>query len=193
MPCGPGCRGRGGTRPGGAPSGLDDSKKLSPAERLVQATAVRAAALAVAWAFVGPRAIDASNIRRASLRAMFRASARARRLLRIRHPARAERLLLVVDGLDRVPGCDLPQMPLVAGDGTSRAVAAASVVAKVVRDGFMARLDGEYPAYGFARHKGYGTSDHLLAIEQWGPCAWHRLSFRPLTQFQLPFAPAPAI
>jgi ribonuclease HII len=166
-------------------AGLDDSKLLTAAQRGVQAAIVRARALAVGWAFVGPRAIEATDIRRASLLAMTRAAARARRVLARRAPADARRIVLVIDGTDVLPDCALDQRAVVGGDGKSRAVAAASIVAKVVRDGFMTRLDRDHPAYGFAQHKGYGTAEHRAALERYGPCAWHRFSFRPVAQLSL--------
>lgn len=161
--------------------GLDDSKKLSPEERLRQALAIRAAARGVGFAFVGPRAIDAGDIRRASLTAMRRAVGRA--LVRAAAPVGS--VVVLVDGLDPIPGYPGAQRAIVAGDATSHAIAAASVIAKTVRDRFMARLGDEYPAYGFARHKGYGTPEHLAALAAHGPCRWHRFSFQPVAQASL--------
>ena len=86
---------------------------------------------------------------------------------------------LLVDGF-AIRGCPLPQKRLVKGDRRSLSVAAASIVAKVTRDRIMRRLDTQYPGYGFARHKGYGTRDHLEAIRRLGPCPIHRRSFGPL-------------
>src|SRR5687768_8096417 len=118
--------------------GLDDSKRLNPEERQIQAEAVRARALAYAWCFVGPRMIDAVNIRQASLLAMRRAVARVQARL-LRRGLSPGPCLVLVDGEDTIPGVDLPQRSLIEGDGTSLAVAAASVIAKTVRDGFMTR------------------------------------------------------
>jgi len=109
------------------------------------------------------------NILQATLRAMARAVA---------HLSPAPDCLLV-DGL-HLPDTDLPADTLVGGDGLSAAVAAASVVAKVLRDRIMVVWDRHYPAYGFAAHKGYGASAHRAALECHGPCPLHRLTFRPL-------------
>jgi ribonuclease HII len=163
--------------------GLDDSKRLAPAERERQALRIRESALAFGFAFVGPRRIDTLNIRQASLLAMRRSLSRARVLLAGRLSGRGgETILALVDGLDSIPGVDLPQRTLIEGDGRSLAVAAASVIAKTVRDSFMVRLGAEFPAYGFERHKGYGTDEHLEAIERFGPCPWHRWTFAPVAQ-----------
>ncbi len=155
--------------------GLDDSKKLLPDERLRLAAEVRSQALAWAFSFVGPRRIEDLNIRRASLLAMRRAVLRATR--RFGAPG-----FVLVDGMETIPGLDLPQRALVRGDGTSLSVAAASVLAKTVRDRFMVRLAADYPEYGFERHKGYGTEEHLEALERFGPCNWHRFTFFPVAQ-----------
>lgn len=165
--------------------GVDDSKKLSRDQRTVQALAVRAVAIAIGVSFVGPRAIDRINIRGASLLAMRRAVLRARMRTRRRGEEAPESwtsMLVLVDGIDHVPGVDLPQQSVIGGDGTSLAIAAASIVAKTVRDNFMVRLAAEWPAYGFERHVGYGTEEHLDALDRHGPCRWHRYTFSPIAQ-----------
>jgi ribonuclease HII len=169
--------------------GLDDSKELCAAERCRLASEIRVQARAIGLSFVGPRHIDAVNIRRASLLAMRRAIRRAE--IRLRHAgfvaggSGGQACLVLVDGIDVVPGVDWPQRTLVSGDGRSLAVAAASVVAKTVRDGFMARLGAEFPHYGFERNMGYGTPEHLDALVTRGPCAWHRYSYAPVAQIGL--------
>ena len=85
-----------------------------------------------------------------------------------------------------MPGVACEQQAVVDGDARLLSVAAASIVAKVVRDRIMERLDTVWPAYGFARHKGYGTPDHLAAIERHGPCPLHRFSFAPVVVIKLP-------
>ncbi|MEZ4464556.1 MAG: ribonuclease HII [bacterium] len=85
---------------------------------------------------------------------------------------------MLVDGHLRLPGVTWPQWALVKGDGRSLHIAAASVIAKVTRDRFMLAQDALYPAYGFARHKGYGTLEHRAALQAHGPCPLHRQSFR---------------
>ena len=162
--------------PGGKWDGLNDSKQVSAETRDALYARVLAEARAFAWAVIGARSIDRLNIRRASLEAMRRAVAR----LRVT-PA-----LVLVDGNDGVPGLSLPQQAVVKGDARMLSIAAASVLAKVVRDRIMDRLDRVWPAYGFARHKGYGTPEHLEVIERLGPCALHRYSFRPVCAQELP-------
>ena len=83
---------------------------------------------------------------------------------------------LLVDAR-RVPGCDLPQEAIIKGDARCHAIAAASILAKTTRDALMHRYDDEFPGYGFADHKGYGTEVHRDAIRRLGPCAIHRRSF----------------
>jgi ribonuclease HII len=86
---------------------------------------------------------------------------------------------LVIDALS-LPQVDLPQRPIIDGDAISASIAAASIVAKVTRDRICAEFDARYPAYGFARNKGYGTRLHLDALLEEGPCEWHRRSFAPV-------------
>jgi ribonuclease HII len=101
--------------------------------------------------------------------------------------------LVLVDGLDLVPGIACPQHAVIDGDARMLSIAAASIVAKVVRDRIMERLDRVWPAYGFARHKGYGTPEHLERLGMLGPCKLHRFSFAPVRIQELPlFGPAPA-
>ena len=88
---------------------------------------------------------------------------------------------LLVDGF-LIRGCPLPQKPIVKGDRRSPSIAAASIIAKVTRDRIMDELDEQYPMYGFARHKGYATREHLDALSRLGPCPAHRRSFAPLAE-----------
>lgn len=162
--------------PGGCWDGMNDSKQISAETREALYARVLIEARAFAWAVVGPRAIDRLNIRRASLEAMRRAVARLG----------VTPSLVLVDGNTDVPGLPHPQQAVIGGDGRMLSIAAASVLAKVVRDRIMDRLDRVWPGYGFARHKGYGTPEHLEAIERLGPCALHRYSFRPVCVLELP-------
>lgn len=154
--------------------GLADSKRLSPARRraLAPVIAQGATAWAVAWAEAGE--VDGLNIHHASLLAM-------RRAVEALRPA-ADYLL--VDGRF---GLDLPlaQRALVKGDAICRSVAAASILAKVHRDRLMERWDREWPAYGFADHKGYPTARHQRALKTHGPCPLHRRSYAPVAQLEL--------
>ena len=81
---------------------------------------------------------------------------------------------------------DIPEGAVVDGDATCLSIAAASILAKVVRDRIMTRLDRVWPVYGFARHKGYGSADHMAAIREHGPCPAHRMSFAPMSTLELP-------
>ena len=161
---------------GGRWDGLDDSKRLDPETRETLFARVVKEARAFSWAVVGPRAIDRDNIRRASLAAMARAVSRLCVL-----PD-----LILVDGRDAIPGLACEQRAVVDGDARLLSVAAASVLAKVVRDRIMRCLDRVWPEYGFARHKGYGTPEHLAVLERKGPCPIHRYSFEPVCVQELP-------
>lgn len=156
--------------------GIDDSKQLDAKTREELYARVLSESRAFGWSVVGVRAIDFMNIRRASLEAMRRAVARL---------ALAPDLVLV-DGRDCIPALRCRQQAVVSGDATMLSIAAASVLAKVVRDRIMERLDRVWPAYGFARHKGYATPEHLAALERVGPCPLHRYSFSPVSVQELP-------
>jgi ribonuclease HII len=163
--------------PGGSWVGLNDSKVVPPEVRSALYARVLVEARAFAWAVIGSRTIDAMNIRRASLEAMRRA---------VRRLGVAPDVILV-DGLDTVPGVACAQHALVDGDARMLSIAAASVVAKVVRDRIMERLDAVWPRYGFCRHKGYSTPEHLEALRVHGPCRIHRFSYVPVRVQELPF------
>jgi ribonuclease HII len=164
--------------PGRKWEGLDDSKKLAPDTREEIFARVLNEARAFSWSVLGPRAIDRFNILRASLEAMRRAVGRLRVV-----PD-----LVLVDGHLLVPGIACEQRAIVDGDARLLSIAAASVVAKVVRDRIMCRLDRVWPKYGFIRHKGYATREHLEAIACHGPCPLHRYSFTPVVELELPLA-----
>lgn len=155
-------------------AGLDDSKKLSAARRESLAKAIQSDALAYAVAWADRAEIDARNILNATLLAMRRS------ILGL--PVRPTRVL--VDG-NRLPDLcfqhgTIAGEAIVGGDARVAAISAASILAKVCRDSMMLRLDARFPSYGFARHKGYGTAEHRLCIQQLGPCDAHRRSFRPV-------------
>ncbi|MBI4498984.1 MAG: ribonuclease HII [Chloroflexi bacterium] len=148
-----------------------DSKQLTPRQRAVLAERIQAEALAVGVGILESEAIDAVGIRVASLQAMGLALARLR-------PAPD---FALVDGRDRLD-LELPHTPVVRGDARCVSVAAASIVAKVTRDRIMEDLDGRYPDWGFARHKGYPTAEHLALLATRGPTPVHRRSFLPVRE-----------
>ncbi len=165
--------------PGRPIEGLADSKVLCESARDELAALIKARALAWAVASASVREIDCINILRASLLAMRRAVERLG----------MEPGEVCVDGLytlDIAFKCTA----IVKGDSRVPAISAASILAKTARDAEMTCLDGEYPGYGFAQHKGYSTPEHLAALKARGPCAIHRRSFEPvhaLLQSDLPF------
>lgn len=149
--------------------GLTDSKKLTARKREALDVQIREHALAFAVAEASAEEVDSLNIYHATHLAM-------RRAVDALAP-QAEYLL--VDG-NRLPGHALPGQAVVKGDARHPAIAAASILAKVVRDAQMVALDLRYPEYGFARHKGYPTKEHLAALQAHGPLAEHRKSFAPV-------------
>ena len=150
--------------------GLNDSKQLTGNQRETFFAVLTARAdVRHAVAIVESAIIDRLNIRRATHRAMNEALAKL-------DPSPDH---VLVDG-HRVKELRFPHTALVKGDARSYSIAAASVLAKVTRDRLMLEYDCQWPAYGFARHKGYGTAAHLAALAQHGPCPIHRRSFAPL-------------
>ena len=158
-------------RPGKPIVGLDDSKKLTASRRTALSSAIRRDALAWSVAWSDAAEIDALNILEATMLAMRRAI--------IGLPIRPR--TVEVDG-NRLPnltfaGAAINGRAIVGGDASVAAISAASIIAKTTRDQIMVALDGLYPAYGFARHKGYGTAVHRNKLFEHGPCVHHRLSF----------------
>ncbi len=150
--------------------GLTDSKRLSAAARERLAATIRAEAQAWALGRAEVAEIDAVNIREATFRAMRRA------LDGVAASAAAAR----IDGREVPPGLACPAEAVIRGDASEPAIAAASILAKTVRDAEMAALDAAYPGYGLARHKGYGTAAHREALARYGPSPVHRRSFAPV-------------
>lgn len=155
--------------------GLADSKALTAEQREALAPKIRERALAWAIGTATVEEIDRLNI----LRATFLAMARAVQALGTRPE------LCLVDG-NQVPDLGCAVRTVVGGDATVRSIMAASIIAKVARDAELVRLHQQYPHYGFERHKGYGTPEHLAALRQHGPCGIHRMSFAPCAQLELP-------
>jgi ribonuclease HII len=143
---------------------VDDSKKLSESRREKVYEEIMKEALYVGIGRSTPEEIDAINILQATKKAMREAAAQV--------PAD----VFLVDAVANL-GLKGMEVPIIHGDATSYAIAAASIVAKVTRDREMAVLDEKYPGYGFARNKGYGTAEHVAALKELGPCPAHRRSF----------------
>ena len=149
--------------------GLRDSKKLTPAAREGLAIEIREYALAWCVAEASVAEIDQINILHATMLAMQRAVAG------LRIPPDD----VWVDG-NRCPNWSWRSRAVIQGDDKVAAIAAASILAKTARDDMMRRLHDDYPAYGFAQHKGYGTAEHLAALKNHGPCLHHRREFAPV-------------
>lgn len=158
--------------------GLNDSKKLTENQR-EECYAVLTADSRVRWAAgtASVEEIDQLNILRASHEAMRRA---------VRALGDPVPDMVLIDGLP-VREFGWPQQAVVKGDALSLSIAAASIIAKVVRDRMMKSLDESFPHYQFSRHKGYGTALHLAALQQHGPSPHHRRSFQPVAQLTLDF------
>jgi ribonuclease HII len=151
-------------------AGLADSKKLTPARRERLYDEIRAKALCCSIAEASVEEIDTLNILQATLLAMRRAVEG----LRLK-PAK-----VLVDG-NRLPVLDVLAEAIVKGDAKVPAISAASILAKVHRDRWCADYDREFPQYGFAAHKGYGTAEHIAALREHGACPQHRKSFAPVS------------
>lgn len=150
--------------------GLRDSKLLAPHRREILMQRILERADDVAWGWAGPRQIDRVNILQASFLSMRRA------LRRLRKAPGA----ILVDGNMTIPGVDCRQRALVDGDARCRSIAAASIVAKVIRDRLMIRCHEIYPQYGFDSNKGYPTLEHIEALSRHGITPLHRYSFAPV-------------
>lgn len=151
--------------------GLDDSKQLTPERREILEPRIRERALAYAVIEIGVADIDRLNIFQATMHGMACALA----------------ALTLEPQLALIDGNRLPRQPLrcrahaiVGGDASEPAIGAASILAKVARDRFMVAMDAIHPGYGFAKHKGYPTPEHLEALQRIGPCPLHRRSFAPV-------------
>ena len=145
---------------------LNDSKKLSARKREELYDIITKEALAYCVGLSSPERIDEINILQATYEAMRKAIAG----LKVLPDA------LVNDAVT-IPEVELPQVPVIKGDAKCLSVSAASILAKVTRDRIMEEADLQYPEYGFAEHKGYGTRAHIEALKKYGPCPIHRRSF----------------
>lgn len=158
-------------------AGVADSKRLPPSERERLATLIRRRAMAMGIGAASVREIDRLNIYHATVLAMRRALARL--LLRPDH--------VVVDGRPISTLC-VPHTAVVGGDASCYAIACASIVAKVTRDRLMSALGDRYPAYAWGRNSGYGTPEHVRALDSAGASPHHRRSFAPVRQLALDLA-----
>ena len=146
--------------------GLNDSKKLSPKKRDALYDAILAQAVSYGIAFATVEEIEKWNILGATFLAMNRA------IEQLSEPP----ALALIDG-NRNSGIQVNSQCVVGGDGKCAEIAAASILAKVTRDRYMLQMAEQYPQYGFAQHKGYGTAAHYAALREYGPCPIHRPSF----------------
>ncbi len=146
--------------------GLDDSKKLTEKKREALFDVIKETATDYCIAFATVEEIEEINILNAAMTAMHRA------VEGLKSPPQ----LALVDG-NVARGFSVPAVPVIKGDAKCPSIAAASVLAKVARDRYCRELDSQYPQYGFAKHKGYGTKEHCAAIIANGPCPQHRPGF----------------
>ena len=153
-------------------SGVRDSKQMTARQRTFWAEKIRAVALTWGVGFASCTEIDEIGIVPATRLAMQRALEKL--VIAPEH--------LLIDAV-RLPGVALPQTSLIKGDCKVLSISAASVLAKTERDRLMVGLDGEFPGYGFGRHKGYGTAIHRAALENLGACTQHRKSFKPVRNY----------
>ena len=151
--------------------GLADSKKLTALKREKLYDEIRAKALCCSIAEASVEEIDALNILHATMLAMRRAV----------EGLRLKPNKVLVDG-NRLPVLDVLAEAIVKGDSKVQAISAASILAKVTRDRWCEQIDQEYPVYGFAKHKGYGTEAHMQALKTHGATPWHRKSFAPVAE-----------
>ncbi len=164
--------------------GVDDSKKLTPEDRVALAEDIRAKAIALQVVAVPAAEVDSLNVFQASRQGMIRA-------LRALVPAPdfvitdAIRLSGWGDDIDY----SVPYRAVIHGDARSASVAAASILAKVTRDAHMEQLDRLFPQYQLAKNKGYGTPEHLEGLKRYGPCREHRQTFQPVKGYFLPLFP----
>lgn len=156
-------------------SGLDDSKKLTHKRREELFPLIHEQALSVCCIITHKDIIDRCGIARATYDSMLQALA----------GLSCQPDYAIIDG-PRVPaGLTISAQGIIDGDAKSSSIAAASIVAKVVRDRLMLRIHDKFPQYGFAQHKGYGTAAHLAALAEYGPCPCHRRSFAPVREIRL--------
>lgn len=155
--------------------GLDDSKKLSEKKRDIFNEYIINNCLAYGIGIVTPKEIDEINIYQASKKAMLMAIEEVQKQINLEH--------VLIDAMPLI--LDIPTTSIIKGDSKSISIAAASVVAKVARDKMMYELDELYPMYGFSRHKGYPTKEHLKAIDKYGLIEGYRLTYGPAREIYM--------
>ena len=152
---------------------INDSKKLSAKQREELYHLIKEVAIDVQYTVIDKETIDQVNIYQATILGMYHTI----------HQLTPQPDAVLIDA---VPLSDLvmPSVSLIGGDAISASIGAASIIAKVERDRIMLELDEQFPQYGFAKHKGYGTAEHMKALEQYGPCPMHRQSFEPIKSWK---------
>ncbi len=150
-------------------TGVNDSKLLSEKKRLQMVVDIKREAIAWSVVMISPQSIDQKNILQATKEAMHSAV----------NELRPMPDFLLVDAV-QIPALNIRQYPIIKGDSLSISIACASIIAKVERDQSMQAYDSIYPGYGFARHKGYATREHIMALANKGPVPIHRASFQPV-------------
>lgn len=154
--------------------GVNDSKKLTEKKRNVLFEEIKKTAFSYGIGIVDSKTIDEINILQATFLAMKKA------LQQLSVPPN----LVLVDGNHTIPDLQIKQQAIVSGDAKSACIACASILAKVTRDNMMYEYAKQYPQYNFQKHKGYGTKAHIEAIQKYGPCPIHRMTFAPLNSNQ---------
>lgn len=153
---------------------IRDSKKLSEKQREKVFMLIETH-FYIGVGIINSETIDRVNILQAAFLAMKSAISDLQKQIRIK-----KEFYCLIDGDKIIPNISINQEAVIGGDGSVKSIAAASIIAKVTRDRIMKDFDQEYPCYGFAKHKGYGTKEHLAALRRFGPCSIHRMSFRPV-------------
>lgn len=152
--------------------GIDDSKKLSEKKRNELYKIILEEAISVSVSFIDEKIVDEINIYEATKKGMIEAISNLK--------VKPEHVLIDAMPLKEL---SIPHTSIIHGDAISASIGAASIVAKVTRDEFMDKMDVKYPGYGFKKHKGYCTKEHLQALDKLGPCEIHRKSFSPVKKF----------
>ncbi len=155
---------------------LNDSKKISSKQREELFEEIQEKALAIGTSLVDAEVIDRVNIYQATINGMYEA-------VFALNPA-PKQVFIDAVRLEQLP---MPSLSIIKGDAKSASIAAASIIAKVTRDRLMDEYDRQYPQYGFAHHKGYGTAEHIEALKKYGPCPIHRKSFEPVKSIAVQF------